>query len=98
MNAGLIEPTGYGLVDFAIPGLREYMPQHPPRPYEQASSLMDTGTASVSVFQAVVRGPLAAAGSALFVQLSERTGWQVDAALLTRCKGSDPFPVIGRAP
>jgi hypothetical protein len=58
MDAGLIEPAGYGLVDFAIPGLREYMASHPPRPYEQASTLMDTGIASVSIFRAVVHGPL----------------------------------------
>ncbi|KRE48844.1 hypothetical protein ASG92_26745 [Arthrobacter sp. Soil736] len=58
MDAGLIEPAGYGLVDFALPGLREYMASHPPRPYEQASTLMDTGTASVSIFRAVVQGPL----------------------------------------
>ena len=31
MDAGLIEPAGYGPVDFAIPGLREYMASHPPR-------------------------------------------------------------------
>ncbi|UKA53435.1 ATP-binding protein [Arthrobacter sp. FW305-BF8] len=31
MDAGLIEPAGYGLVDFAIPGLREYMTSHPSR-------------------------------------------------------------------
>ncbi|SFT52348.1 ATP-binding protein [Arthrobacter sp. ov118] len=29
IDAGLIEPAGYGLVDFAIPGLREYMTSHP---------------------------------------------------------------------
>lgn len=31
LDAGLIEPAGHGLVDFAIPGLREYMTSHPPR-------------------------------------------------------------------
>lgn len=25
MDAGLVEPAGYGLVDFAVPGRREYM-------------------------------------------------------------------------
>lgn len=29
MDAGHIEPAGYGLVLFAIPGLREYMTAHP---------------------------------------------------------------------
>ena len=29
IDAGLIEPTGYGVVDFAIPGLREYLCSHP---------------------------------------------------------------------
>ncbi|BAS11003.1 conserved hypothetical protein [Arthrobacter sp. Hiyo4] len=29
MDAGLIEPAGHGLVDFAIPGLREYLTSHP---------------------------------------------------------------------
>lgn len=31
MDAGLIEPAGYGLVEFAIPGLREYMTAGPAR-------------------------------------------------------------------
>lgn len=31
MDAGLIEAAGYGLVDFAIPGLREYMTARPAR-------------------------------------------------------------------
>ncbi|WP_395405430.1 ATP-binding protein (plasmid) [Arthrobacter sp. UC242_113] len=31
LDAGLIEPAGYGLVDFAIPGLREYMTSHASR-------------------------------------------------------------------
>jgi hypothetical protein len=28
-DAGVIEPAGYGFVDFAIPGLREYITAHP---------------------------------------------------------------------
>lgn len=29
LDAGLIEPAGHGLVDFAIPGLREYLASLP---------------------------------------------------------------------
>ena len=29
IDAGLIEPAGYGLVDFTLPGLREYLRLNP---------------------------------------------------------------------